>query len=400
MDAFSDSYRELIRDAKQSASDVKMSEGIMTKDVKDVPFEPVFDFTSTIKPYTPLPLQRLSDEEYEKLAKEFKAPEVKSKSKSDDLLNESALDNAKFVVELIEGIPEHAKREDTAQIDVSKKQIQEIFKRFMKKDLPFTKDVLKELQKAAGSKRLRSLASLLKRTLERIPKSIEQETGLKVDVVDDKGKKSTASKEATKDTKDVIVSASIESEQPSAGQSALEAQLAQIQATLQKAQKGVETLSNPRMMHYAYPMTTADHNHLYSEYELYEYQYAPLKKNPDHDRYRFPVMTISDPDGGSNFEIDNDIFKFIDNVTGYESILPIPASLSSLKQLAPQFSDALQALADQAQGLTKTIAKLMNKYQTVIVPNLEKKVLKQLKEGKTLSQIRQEAKERTEKSKA
>ena len=143
------------------------------------------------------------------------------------------------------------------------------------------------------------------------------------------------------------------------------------------------------MIHYAFPMSTADHNHLYSEYELYDYQYGPLKKNPDHENYKFPKHEV---DGK---EVDNDIYQWIGGTTNYNAVYEMIPKLQKIAIHMPQAKGTIDAIIESAQNLLDIAGGIMVKMQTTIVPKVEKKVRAALKTGKTLTQIVKIAKQKT-----
>ena len=135
---------------------------------------------------------------------------------------------------------------------------------------------------------------------------------------------------------------------------------------------------NPLMMHYAYPMTTAYHNHLYSQYAL----------NPAKD-FKEPKAKVG------KTMIDKDIYTFlVDMGYNYAALVSVNEKLKKVvyskfpkKLQTAEVKKAIANLKKQAKDLVDSWAAVFKNYQKVIVPNLEKEVKRLMDEGQTLEQL-------------
>ena len=194
---------------------------------------------------------------------------------------------------------------------------------------------------------------------------IKQQTGKKAQIVDEDGKRSSID-EVVQDEVDKVEAQG--GAAPAQGGAAPEvdpvaAQLAAM--AKQQAEFMGQFKNNPRASHYAYNMSTLDHNHRMS--------YVPLnnvyiKKNPS-DAFRFPQTKVLGVD------IDNDIYTWLSSsLPNWNSLLPL------LTGKYAKYKASVETLANQAK-------EFMVRMQTEIVPAVEDKVKKQLAEGKTLKDI-------------
>jgi len=126
--------------------------------------------------------------------------------------------------------------------------------------------------------------------------------------------------------------------------------------------------NNPRGgMHYAYPMSIHDHNHLYS-YEPLNNVY--IKKNPDHD-FRFPQTEIK------GVMIDADIYGWLKSgLADWDRIILMMEQDEKYAQYIPVVKNLQDSDYD-----------FIIQMQTVIVPAVEEKVRKKLAKGESLEDI-------------
>lgn len=224
------------------------------------------------------------------------------------------------------------------------------------------KEVISRLQVLADSKRAKSPKTLTAKILKRYIKMAEKSMGAKIDMVDDDtGRKTTPEKEAEQIVEEAQEEVVAPAPAPVDPVAARLAAMAEQQADFIGGFK-----KNPRSSHYAYNMSTLDHNH--------RMDYVPLnnvyiKKNPSDGAFRFPQTKVLGVD------IDNDIYTWLSSsLPDWNSLLPL------LTGKYAKYKASVETLANQAKQFMVTM-------QTEIVPAVEAKVKKQLASGKTLKDI-------------
>ena len=358
IDALSDDYRGLIQQAR-SVSKIfprdKMEDWVRTfprdkRIEKEEVYTPDFDFSK--KP-------RMSMEALAKATAKFREPKPTKTTTKDE---SRALDFANQISDTIDGSVLRATEGDVEGIETNKQVINDIFKMFLSKELPFTEKVMKAIQKAVGSK-AKKLTTLHKKALMKIPEVIEKELGIKVEVQDEDGGKSTPAIEADKEVKQVIIEVV---EEKAKGEPAVDPFMEQFKKMMEQQEQALKMLKNPMGKHYAFPMTSADHNRLYDETKLNN---VYIKKNPSND-FKFPQTEVN------GVMIDNDIYSWLNTLLPDWGLLIQIARTNGKDQYIPMIQQAL----DQKN-------ELIVQMQKTTVPAIEEKVRKQLSSGKTLTEI-------------
>ena len=351
IDALSDDYRGLIQQAG-SVSKIKPM-GFKMEDLivrEEEVYTPDFDFAK--KP-------RMSMEALAKATAKFREPKPTKTTTKDE---GEALDYVNQIADVIDIAVLEATEGNVEGITATTRFVNDIFKMFLSKKLPFTEKVMKALQKAVGSK-AKKLTTLHKKALMKIPEVIEKELGIKVEVQDEDGEKSTPAKEADKEVKQVIIEVVEEKEK---GEPAVDPFMEQFKKMMEQQEQALKMLKNPMGKHYAFAMTSADHNRLYDETELNN---VFIKKNPSND-FKFPQTEVN------GVMIDNDIYSWLNTLLPDWGLLIQIARTNGKDQYIPMIQQAL----DQKN-------ELMVQMQTKTVPDIEEKVRKQLALGKTLTEI-------------
>ena len=362
IDALSDDYRGLIQQAG-SVSKIKPM-GFKMEDLivrEEEVYTPDFDFAK--KP-------RMSMEALAKATAKFREPKPTKTTTKDE---SRALDFANQISDTIDGSVLRATEGDVEGIETNKQVINDIFKMFLSKELPFTEKVMKAIQKAVGSK-AKKLTTLHKKALMKIPEVIEKELGIKVEVQDEDGEKSTPAIEADKEVKQVIIEVVEEKEK---GEPAVDPFMEQFKMMMEQQAQALKMLKNPMGKHYAFAMTSADHNRLYDETKLNN---VYIKKNPSweksaRDDFKFPQTEVN------GVMIDNDIYSWLNTLLPDWGLLIQIARTNGKDQYIPMIQQAL----DQKN-------EIIVQMQTTTVPDIEEKVRKQLALGKTLTEIIGESK--------
>lgn len=259
------------------------------------------------------------------------------------------------------------------------------------------KKVISRLQILADSKRAKNPETLTEKIIARYIKFAEKSIGAKIDIVDDEtGKKTTPKKEAEKIIEEIqadpdyrpqfdmqkrlveggiiqtpkVMKAPFDIEEeeivapaPAPDPNSVEAILAAMAKQQADFIGGLK--KNPRNSHYAYRMSTLDHNHRMNRTALNN---VFIKKNPS-DAFRFPQVEVL----GVN--IDNDIYTWLSSsLPNWDSVIPL------LTGEYAKYKQSVETLANQAK-------QLMVEMQTEIVPAVEARVKKALATGKTLKDI-------------
>ena len=321
IDAFSDDYRGLIRQASDASSGGVVAGGA-------VPVVEVEEMEEVVIP----PSAPLIDPSVQKLVE-------------------------------LEAVFEDAQNLKTAsELESGSSKLKHLLKEVLKVGKRDEKEVISRLQVLADSKRAKSPKTLTAKILKRYIKMAEKSMGAKIDMVDDDtGRKTTPEKEAeqiVEEAQEEVVAPT-----PAPEVDPIAAQLAAM--AKQQGEFMGQFKNNPRDSHYAYNMSTLDHNHRMS--------YVPLnnvyiKKNPS-DAFRFPQTKVLGVD------IDNDIYTWLSSsLPNWNSLLPL------LTGKYAKYKASVETLANQAK-------EFMVRMQTEIVPAVEAKVKKQLASGKTLKDI-------------
>ena len=261
------------------------------------------------------------------------------------------------------------------------------------------KKVISRLQILADSKRAKNPETLTEKIIARYIKFAEKSIGAKIDIVDDEtGKKTTPKKEAEKIVEEIQADPNyrpqfdmqkhlvrggifqtpkvmkapfdIEEEEEIVAPAPVEEDA--FMKMLREMQAKDEAFkaqfkNNPRGSHYAYRMSTLDHDHRMNRTALNN---VFIKKNPS-DTFRFPQVTI---DG---VMIDNDIYTWL------SSALSDWSQLIAVAETNPKYKAAISIL----NNMKKSNEDFIIRMQTDIVPAVESRVKKALATGKTLKDI-------------
>ena len=363
IDAFSDDYRGLIRQASDASSGGFVAGGgvpvVEVEEVEEITYP---RFEGEIKGVRPMGARDFV---------KFTIDEGKLKQFSQDMVIKAHDDFIasydKFRIALMEGKAEstYGKHLKDATEHLAVILASPQLKSFLSDSRYDVRAKIKSMtgfNKKTTAKTSKGISKYLDQATQYL---IKQETGRRAQIVDEDGKRSSID-EVVQDEVDKVEAQG--GAAPAQGGAAPEVDpiAAQIAAMArQQAEFMAQFKNNPRDSHYAYNMSTLDHNHRMS--------YVPLnnvyiKKNPT-DTFKFPQTKVLGVD------IDNDIYTWLSSsLPNWSSLIPL------LTGKYANYKASVETLANQAK-------QFMVRMQTDIVPAVEEKVKKQLAEGKTLKDI-------------
>lgn len=306
---------------------------------------------------------------------------------------EIALDNIEKIIKI--EAPMFAKEKDVNMLDKLDDKLKKSLKKFALHFNPEEKRILNRIRSIAGNKRIKTTHSITEKILEKFKSIVEKYTGSKVDLVDDKtGKKTTPEKQATQIIEEVkadpnyrpqfdmqrgfvegsVIQTPFVFKAPfEIPEEAEEDDFMKLLKEMQESDAAFKAQfkNNPRGSHYAYRMSTLDHDHRIDRTRLNN---VFIKKNPEMnkgDEFRFPQTTVL------NVPIDFDIYQWLSGVlSDYDKLIMLATK-------NPKYAKAIPIL----QSLKKSNDEFIVRMQTEIVPAVEAKVKKQLASGKTLKDI-------------
>ncbi len=364
IDPFSDNYRSLIRQAGGVDTDTKPTKTTKTKK-KDLTLEEALKRREAM-------LKEGKASQFLK-SRIFKAPSdaaIRDFNRDKiERLRLSFLNNlGKFLTNLDKGEEKYGKFVSDATDDLA--SILGMDKELLKEILTDkNKDIRRKMKNEyfglKGKLPTPSVKAISKYFDDGVQQMIKEQEGRKARIEDEEGKKTTITKVV--ETKVEEIKSEPEST-PAADP--LMQMLQQMQAQSEAFKKQFK--NNPRGgMHYAYPMTIHDHNHLYS-YEPLNNVY--IKKNPDHD-FRFPQTEIK------GVMIDADIYGWLNSgLADWDRIILMMEQDEKYAQYIPVVKNLQDSDYD-----------FIIQMQNVIVPAVEEKVRKKLAKGESLADILKKA---------